>query len=176
MALIQGDIFIHASRCHGLFQSAIQLFEEYLQEKLSPKAPEYYRARNFLKEGKALYEDILQRAKLLLGPAPPYSPPDFEKQRAQILAENKIIIHCQRHEEILDELVRDDLLTTMMTAQEIGSYLKGHFQSQGQGKRKLANIKVRMIIDKLKEMKAKGLELQQRAQQYYQKGENSGAS
>ena len=168
MALIQGDIFLHAARCHGLLQNAIYYFKEYLQKKLPPKAPEYYKARNFLKEGQTLYEDILRRVKLLLGPIPPYSPADYESQRAQILADNKIIVRGQSLDAILDELLGDELLKTMMTAEEIGAYLRAHLQSQGRGKRKLANIKVRMILDKLKELLAKGLELRPLAQKYYQ--------
>jgi len=171
LALIQGDIFLHAARCHELLQKAIHYFSEYTQKKLPPKAPEYYKARNFLKEGQALYEDILKRVKLLLGPIPPYSPADYESQRAQILADNKIIVRGQSLDAIRDELVGDELLKTMMTAEEMGAYLKDHFQSQGQGKRKLANIKVRMILDKLKELLAKGLELRPLAQKYYQSGD-----
>jgi hypothetical protein len=170
MALIQGDIFLNARQCYELLQKAIHYFDEYLQKKLPPKAPEYYKARNLLKEGQTLYEDILKRARLLLGPIPPYSPPDYEQQRAQILADNKIIVRGQSLEAIQDELVGDELLKTMMTAEEIGAYLKHHFQSHGQGKRKLANIKVRMILDKLKELLAKGMELRLLAQKYYQSG------
>jgi hypothetical protein len=171
MALIQGDIFLHTAKCHELLKTAIQYFEEYTQKKLPPKAPEYYKARNFLKEGQALYEDILKRVKLLLGPIPPYSPPDYESQRAQILAENKIIVRGESMKEIQEELVKDDVLMTMMTAAEIGAYLRDHFQSQARGKRKLANIKMRMILDKLKELLAKGLELKPVAQRYYQSSE-----
>jgi hypothetical protein len=172
MALIQGDIFLHTAQCHELLRDAIHYFDEYLQKKFPPKAPEYYKARNLLKEGQGLYEDILKRVKLLLGPIPPYAPADYESQRVQILAENKIIVQGQSLDAILDELLGDEMLKTMMTAEEIGAYLRAHFQSQGRGKRKLANIKVRMILDKLKELLAKGLELRSLAQKYYQSGDD----
>ena len=171
MALIQGDIFLHTAKCHELLTTAIQYFEDYTQKKLPPKAPEYYKARNLLREGQTLYEDILKRVKLLLGPIPPYSPPDYESQRAQILAENKIIVRGESLEAIQDELAKDETLRAMMTAEEIGVYLKDHFQSQSQGKRRLANIKVRMILDKLKELLARGSELKPLAQKYYQSGD-----
>jgi len=168
MPLIQGDIFLHTAKCYDLLQTSIRYFEEYTQKRLPPKAPEYYKARNLLKEGQELYEDILKRVKMLLGPLPPYSSPDIEAQRAQILAENKITVSGQSLEEILEELIKDEMLNTMMTAKEIGAYLKDHYQSQAQGKRRLANIKMRMVLDKLKGLIARGLELKPLAQKYYQ--------
>jgi hypothetical protein len=168
MALIQGDIFLHTAKCYDLLQTSILYFEDYTQKKLPPKAPEYYKARNLLKEGQELYEDILKRVKMLLGPLPPYSSPDIEAQRTQILAENKIIVMGQSLQEIQEELVKDSVLRAMMTEDEIRLYLKDHYLSQARGKRKLANIKMRMILDKLKALIAKGLELKPLAQKYYQ--------
>ncbi len=168
MPMIQGDVFLNAERSFELLGKAIQVFEEYLQKKLPPKAPEYYQARNFLREGQALYEEILKKAKQLLGPIPPYSSQDFEKQRAQSLAENKLIVQGQNLEAVRQELGADECLGKMMTAEQVEAYLAAHFQSQSRGKRKLANIKMRMVLDKLKALIAKGLELKPLAQKYYQ--------
>ena len=170
MPIIQGDIFLNAERSHDLLRKAGQYFEEYLQKKLPPKAPEYYQARNFLKEGQAFYEDILKKAKQLLGPIPPYSSPEFEKQRALSLEENKLVVRGQSLDALREELTADECLKKMMTAEEIAAYLNAHFQSQSRGKRKLANIKVRMILDVLGRLLAKGHKLRLQAQQYFQSG------
>ncbi len=47
---VEREIFIRASRSHAVLNEAIQLFKGYLEATTSPQAPEYYRARNFLKE------------------------------------------------------------------------------------------------------------------------------
>lgn len=168
MAIIQGDIFLNAERSNELLRKAAAVFEEYIQKRLPAKAPEYYQARNFLREGQALYEDILKKAKVLLGPVPPYSPPDYEQQRVKTLAENKIIVRGESLETLRDELLNDEIVAKIMTAEEVGDYLKSHFQSQSSGKRKLANIKVRMIIDALKVLSTRGQELRVQAQKRFQ--------
>ncbi|MBM3296117.1 MAG: hypothetical protein FJY83_00785 [Candidatus Aminicenantes bacterium] len=168
MALIQGDIFLNVERCNDLLRKAIDIFEAYIQKKLPPKAPEYYQARNFLREGQSFYDDILKKAKLLLGPVPPYSPPDYEQRRAQTLAENKIIVSGQSPEKLREELLGDSLVGKIMTPSEVGEFLKAHFQSQSLGKRKLANIKVRMILDSLKRLSERAQELRLQAQKRFQ--------
>ncbi|MBN2199953.1 MAG: hypothetical protein JW747_08925 [Candidatus Aminicenantes bacterium] len=171
MPIIQGDIFLNAERSHELFRKAIGVFEEYLKEKIPAKAPEYYQARNFLKEGQSLYEDILKKAKALLGPVPPYSPPDYEQQRTRTLAENRIVVSGRTPDELRDELLADEFVGKLMTAGEVDDYVKTHFQSQSTGKRKLANIKVRMILDALKALSIRGLELKIEAQKRFQAGD-----
>jgi len=168
MPIIQGDIFLNVERSNELLRKAIGVFEEYLEKKIPAKAPEYYKARNFLKEGQSLYEDIVKKAKLLLGPVPPYSPPDYEAQRARTLAENRIILSGQSLEALRDELLADELVGRLMTAGEVDDYLAAHFRSQATGKRKLANIKVRMIIDRLKALSVRGQELKVQAQRRFQ--------
>lgn len=170
MAITERDIFLHAGRSFELLQKAIATFDNYLKMKLPPKSQEYYQARNYLKQGQDYLDEIVRKAKLLLGPIPPYSAQEVEKQRAQVLIENKIIVRGLSLAELREELVKDEFLGTMMSAEEISAYLKNHFISQTSGKRKLANIKMRMTIDKLKTLLDKGLELKDAAQKYFQSG------
>ena len=165
---IEREIYIRASRSFAVLSEAIQTFKGYLEPHVAAGAPEYYRARNLLKEGKAFYDQTLQDAKKLLGPIPIYAAKDFEKWRSQILIENKIIVQGQTQEELRLELENDDLLKSLMRPGEIEQYLQAHFETQRSGKRKLANIKIRMALDRLAGLVAEGQELQKTAQRKQQ--------
>jgi len=165
---IEREIFIRASRSFAVLTEAIQIFRKYLQDVTAANDPEYYRARNFLKEGKAFYDQTIQDAKKLLGPIPIYAAKDFEGWRTQALLENKIVVKGETLEELRDELTVDDFVKTMMSAEEIETYLKAFYDKQKSGKRKLANIKIRMILDKLASLVAEGQELHKTAQRKQQ--------
>lgn len=165
---VEREIFIRASRSFTVLSDAIKLFRDYLEPATASQDPEYYRARNFLKEGKAFYDQALQDAKKLLGPIPIYAAKDFEAWRTQALVENKIVVKGQTTEALRDELVGDEFLKTIMRPEEIEAYLAAHFETQRSGKRKLANIKIRMALDKLAELVAAGQELQKTAQRKQQ--------
>jgi hypothetical protein len=153
---IEREIYIRASRSFAVLTDAIQLFRGYLENHVAPAAPEYYRARNFLKEGKAFYDQTILAAK------------DFEKWRTQVLVENKIVVHGQTYDDLLHELTADDFIKTIMKPGEVEAYLRANFETQKSGKRKLANIKIRMALDKLAGLVAEGQELQKTAQRKQQ--------
>ncbi len=165
---IEREIFIKSSRSFAVLTEAIQIFRDYLQSTIASNDPEYYRARNLLKEGKAFYDQSLQNAKKLLGPIPIYAAKDFEGWRSQILVENKIVVMGQELEELQAELTVDDFVKTMMSAEEVEAYLKAYYEKQRSGKRKIANIKIRMILDKLASLLAEGQDLQKTAQRKQQ--------
>jgi hypothetical protein len=165
---IEREIYIRASRSFAILTDAIQVFKAYLQPQMAAASPEYYRARNLLKEGKAFYEQSLQDAKKLLGPIPIYAAKDFEKWRSQVLIENKIVVQGQTADELRHELTADDFLKTLMSPGDIEAYLGAHFDTQRSGKRKLANIKIRMALDRLAGLVAEGQELQKTAQRKQQ--------
>jgi hypothetical protein len=165
---IEREIYIRASRSFSVLTEALQLFRNYLDPASSPQAPEYYRARNFLKEGKAFFDQTLQDAKKLLGPIPIYAAKDFEAWRNQALVENKIVVRGQTPEELRAELLGDDFLKTILRPEEIEAYLGARYETQKSGKRKLANIKIRMTLDKLAGLVAEGQELQKTAQRKQQ--------
>ena len=165
---IEREIYIRASRSHIVLKDALQFFRSYLQDTTPSNDPGYYRARNFLKEGKAFYDQTIQDAKKLLGPIPIYAAKDFEGWRSQALIENKIVATGQNLEELRAELTVDDFVRTIMVPEEVDAYLQKNFEAQSSGKRKLANIKIRMILDKLASLVAEGQELQKTAQRKQQ--------
>ncbi len=165
---LEREIFIRAGRSFAVLSEAIQTFQSYLGVSIPASAPEYYRARNRLKEGKSMCDQTLADAKKLLGPIPIYAAKDFEGWRAQALVENKIVVRGQTVDELRSELAADEFIKTIMTAGEVEAYLAAHFDSQKSGKRKLANIKIRMALDRLAGLAAQGTELQRTAQRKQQ--------
>ncbi|MBN2265904.1 MAG: hypothetical protein JW775_08835 [Candidatus Aminicenantes bacterium] len=165
---IERDIFIRASRSFAVLTEAIETFKGFLNAGVSATAPEYYRARNLLKEGKAFYDQTLQYAKKLLGPIPVYAAKDFESWRAQALIANKIVVQGETADDLRRELLEDEFLKTIMGPEDIEGYLLAHFETQRKGKRKLANIKIRMALDRLAGLVAEGQDLQTKAQRKQQ--------
>ena len=165
---IEREIFIRASRSFAVLNDAIRTFQTFLDSQVASSAPEYYRARNLLKEGKALYDQTLQDAKKLLGPIPIYAAKDFEKWRSDALIQNKIVVQGETPEALRIELVNDDFIKTIMRPEEIEAYLSAHFETQRSGKRKLQNIKIRMALDRLAGLLAEGQKLQGTAQRKQQ--------
>lgn len=146
---IERDIQIKAQRCNALLADALREFREYLGAELPPNAPGYYRARNMLREGKAFYEETVKAAKKMLGPIPAYASPEFEAWRSQALEDLKLMIHGQTVEELKNELAADELLASVMPAEEIAAYVDAHFETQRTGQRRLRNFKGRMLLDRL---------------------------
>ena len=105
---VEREIYIRASRSFAVLSEAIQTFKGYLESHVAANAPEYYKARNLLKEGKAFYDQAILNAKKLLGPIPIYAPPDFEKQRTNALVENRIIVKGQTAVVFLTNRVHPD--------------------------------------------------------------------
>jgi hypothetical protein len=165
---IEREIYIRASRSYAVLSEAIQTFRGYLESHVASNAPEYYKARNFLKEGKAFFDQTIQDAKKLLGPIPIYAAKDFEGWRSKVLVENKIVVQGRTLEELRLELITDDFIKTIMRPEEVEAYLQTNFETQKSGKRTLANIKMRMALDKLAELVAEGQELQKTAQRKQQ--------
>jgi hypothetical protein len=105
----------------------------------------------------------LNNEKKLLGPPPSYSSEDYLKWRDQLLEEFQILAMSQEYESLRSELVEDEFLRTRMSEELIGTLLKKHFQTQQSGKRKLSNIKVRMILDRLEDLLAETKEMNKKA-------------
>jgi hypothetical protein len=162
------EIFIKASRGHEVLLQSLQLFREFLKSETSANSPEYYRARNLLKEGRVFCADVVRQAKKLLGPIPVYAPREYVDMKAQTLEENRIIVHGETLEALKSQLTEDAFVRTMMSESEIEAYLRDHFETQHSGKRKLENIKVRMMIDKLLALAEEGLAAQKAAQRKQQ--------
>lgn len=165
---IEREIYIRASRAFAVLSESIKTFQSFLDPQAASNSPEYYKARNLFKEGKAYYDQTVQDAKKLLGPVPIYAAKDFEKWRAEALAKNKIVVQGQTPDALLEELTSDDFLKGIMGPSDIGAYLSANFETQRSGKRKIENIKVRMVIDHLAGLVRAGQEFQMKAQRKQQ--------
>jgi hypothetical protein len=162
------EIFIKASRSQEILLKSIQAFRGYLKSEVPSTSPEYYWARNLLKEGRVFCEDVGREAKKLLAPVPVYAPREYGELRKRTLEENRIIVHGEDTDALKGQLAEDAFVRAMMSESEIEAYLRDHFETQHSGKRKLANIKVRMIIDKLRGLIEEGQSAQKAAQRKHQ--------
>jgi len=165
---VEREIYLRANHCYELLCQSIVTFKDYLEDRIPSNDPVYYRARNFLKEGKAFFDQTLQDAKKLLGPIPVYAAKDFEAWRTKALIDNKIVVQGQTLEDLKAELTGDEFIKTIMNPGEIEAYLRTNFETQKSGKRKLANIKIRMTLDKLAGLLSEGQSLQKNAQRKQQ--------
>ncbi|MCK7480517.1 MAG: hypothetical protein M0C28_27255 [Candidatus Moduliflexus flocculans] len=159
---IEREIYIRASRSYAVLSDAIRTFKGYLESGVAANAPEYYRARNLLKEGKAFYEQAIQDAKKLLGPHPDLRAHGLREAADQARSSRTGSSSRARRPKICcEELLADDFLKTLMAPEEIDAYVRDRYEAQRSGKRKLANIKIRMVLDRLAGLVAEGQELQQ---------------
>ncbi len=145
-------VYLKATKCWDCVDKATLLFNNLMKEEGVSSIPEYYRARNLLRDAEGFYQEALKSAKRLLGPVPSYSSADYLKWRDQLLEEFQILAMSQEYESLRSELLDDEFLRARMTEDVIESLLKKHFQTQQSGKRKLSNIKVRMVLDRLAEL------------------------
>ena len=145
-------IYHKASKCWDCVNKSIQTFNHLLKEEGDFSTAEYYKARNLLRDADGFYKEALKNAKKLLGPVPPYTTEDYQKWRDELLEEFHILAMSQEYEELKSELLEDEFLHQWMDEDSIERLLKKHFQTQQSGKRKLSNIKVRIILDRLEDL------------------------
>jgi hypothetical protein len=160
---VEVQIFPKVSKSYEDVTAAIKNLENLLAESTPFNSADYYRARNFVKSAEMLFQEALQNAKKLLGLLPEYASEEFIKWRTEILEEHHILAQSQEFEELKSELMSDDILKKWLSEEEIEDLLKKHFQTQQEGKRKLANIKVRIVLDKLQELIVQAKDLQKKA-------------
>jgi len=157
---IEEHIYSKVARCFNSVNKAAKLFQGFLDMEDTSIFPDYYRARTMLREGEEAYKDALRNAKKMLGPLPEYVKEDYLKWRAEFLEQHQVLAKNQELEELRKELETSDFLNQWMTAEDICESLDQYYHSQQEGNRKLANIKVRIILDKLKEVLINTKELQ----------------
>lgn len=160
---VEVQIFPKVSKSHEDITAAIRILESLLAEGVPFNSADYYRARNFVKSAEALFREALTNAKKLLGPLPEYASEEFIHWRAEMLEEHQILAKSQEFEELKSELENDDIMKAWLNKEEIDAFLHKHFQTQQEGKRKLVNIKVRIVLDKLQELIAQAKDLQKKA-------------
>jgi hypothetical protein len=165
--LHEPQIFQRASKCIECSNKAVQLFKEVLENKKPPHSAEYYRARNMLREADKCFQETLSEAKRFMGPLPTYTSEEYLARREHLLEEFKILIKSREYDDLKTELMEDEHISKWMGAKELNAVLPGYFESQKEGKRKLANIKVRILIDKLKEFVAEAHRIQKEVLEIY---------
>ncbi len=166
--LKEREIYQEAAKCFELLTKSIRTFEDYLSSAAAQNAPEYYQARHYLKEGKHFFDATLSEARRLLGPISAYATPEYERQRAEFLEENKIVARAQDFEELRQELETDENLKAFLSDEEIDILLHTYYETQKTGHRKLSNIKIRILAAKLHSLVARALDLQREALKKHQ--------
>jgi hypothetical protein len=149
---------------------AIRTFESFLGSDGPPSSAEYYKARNYLRDAEKFTQATFEEARKLLGPLPPYASPDFEKWRSDFLARHKILVESQEFDALKEELARNGQLLRWIEAPELERLLSKHYEAQKTGQRKMAGIKVRILLDRLHELLTRAGELKKRAQVKLQSG------
>ncbi len=157
------QIFPKVFKSYNSLQLSIQLFEDFLDDTKSSVSGDYYRARKLLKEGDGAFQEALKNAKKLLGPMPEYATDEYRIWREEFLHKYNVLTKCTELQECQAELTADEVLIQLMPHEEIDALLQLHFQTQQEGKRRLENIKVRIILDKLHQMITHANELQKQA-------------
>ena len=158
-------IYQKASKCWEYVNKAIEMLDNLLREEGAINSPDYYKARNVLRDAESFLKEAVDNAKKLLGPTPPYASEDYQKWRDELLEEFHILAMSREYEDLRSELLADAFLCEWMDEESIEGYLKKHFQQQQSGKRKLSNIKVRIILDRLEELIGHAQELNKQAMQ-----------
>jgi hypothetical protein len=159
----EAQVFPNVSKSFEDLRSAIRIFKNLLEEGVAFNTANYYKARNFVKSGENFYQEALKNVRKLLGPLPEYASEEFIKWREEIVEKRHILAKSQEFDTLKSELLEDENLTNWLSADEIAFYLQEHFRSQQEGKRKLANIKVRIILVKLQELILQAKDLQKKA-------------
>ncbi len=145
-------LYLKAANCFDLISLAQASFAEFLAESGPEALPKYYRARNYLRDAESAYHEAFKEAKRLVGPLPAYSTPEFERWRHEFVANYSIIAAGQDFNALKDELLNDSLVSQYMNPEDAERLLAKNFEAQRSGKRKLANLKVRILFDRLGEM------------------------
>jgi len=145
-------LYLKAASCFDLISLAQTSFAEFLAEPGPEALPKYYRARNYLRDAESAFNEAFKEAKRLVGPLPPYSSPEFERWRNEFLTTYSIIAAGQDFNALRDELLNDSLVSQYMNPEDAVRLLAKNYEAQSSGKRKLANLKVRILFDRLGEM------------------------
>ncbi len=145
-------IYQKASKCWECVNRSVEMFSELLKEEGDFNAADYYKSRNLLRDADDFLREAVKNAKKMLGPIPAYTSDDYQKWRDELLEEFHILAMSQEYENLRSELFEDEYLRQWIDEESIERLLKKHFQTQQSGKRKLSNIKVRIILDRLEEL------------------------
>jgi hypothetical protein len=163
-------LYVKASSCFDSLKLAIQTFEEFLKEEVPATDPKYYKARNYLRYAEQFYQETFKEAKRLLGPMPLYASADFEKWRQDFLSQHNVLVASQNIEDIKKELTSNEPTSQWLSKEDVERLLLKNYDAQKTGKRKLTNIKVRIILDKLFELPSQAQDPKKKSMEEFQAG------
>ena len=167
---IENLLYFKAGLAFDSYKQAMKTFESFLATAGSGTTPDYYKARNYLRDADKFFGEAFAEAKKLLGPLPPYSSPEFEKWRSTFVTQNKILVESQEFAALKAELFQNGQFVRWIESPELERLLTKNYEAQKTGKRKMANIKVRIMLDRLQELAAQAAELKKKAQDKLQSG------
>jgi hypothetical protein len=165
---IENQLYFKAGLAFDSLKLSIKTFESFLADTGPASTPDYYKARNYLRDGEKFIGEAFTEAKKLLGPLPPYASSEFEKWRADFLSQHKILVESQEFAALKEELAQNGQLIRWIESPDLERLLAKDYENQKIGKRKMANIKVRIILDRLQELLGQANELKKRAQEKLQ--------
>ncbi len=145
-------IYQKAAKCWECVNESVAIFSDLLKEEGDFNTADLDKARNALQNADGFLKETIENAKKLLGPLQASATDDYQKWRDELLEEFQILAMSQEYEDLKSELLEDEFLRTWIDEKNIVLLLKKHFQAQQSGKRKLSNIKVRIILDHLEEL------------------------
>ena len=141
--------FVNMEKCARTLKHAVQILQDFIGNKTSSDLTSYYEAQKSLEESKSLYNEAFKEVSELIGPLPAGASPGFIKWKENFLKGTGIIIENEEYGSLKIELRNDRFLLRFLAQEEIDELLRKHYESQQAGKRKLANIKARIILDKI---------------------------
>ncbi len=146
---------------------SIDVFKKLLEDISFPSSTDYYQARKVYKDGENLYHEVIKNARKYLGPMPDYASDEFEKWREELRKESHIVAKGKDFEDVRKEIINDELLRKYIDGSEIEVFLLRYYKKQNEGKRKLENIKARLMIKKLQELLTEVGVLEKKARQLF---------
>jgi len=141
--------FVNMEKCAKALTRTIKVLQEFLGDKTSSDPATYYEAQKYLEESKIFYKEALKEISELIGSLPTDASPGFIKWKENFLKGTGIISENKEYGALKVELRNDGFLLRFLTPEEIDDLLRKHYESQQTGKRRMSNIKARIILDKI---------------------------
>jgi hypothetical protein len=167
---IENQLYLKAGLAFDSFKLAVKTFESFLENAGPASTPDYYRARNYLRDAEKFYQETFIEARKLLGPLPAYASTEFEKWRSDFLSQHKILVKSQEFAALKEELIQNGQLVRWIESPDLERLLTKDYEAQKTGQRKMANIKVRILLDRLQELLTQANDLKKRAMEKLQSG------
>lgn len=156
-------VYPQAEKAFENFRGAVDIFQAVLGESGEESPPNFYKGRNLLREGEEQLQLALQNARKLLGPLPEYVTDDYRRWREDFVRSSRILAEGSDLEDLRVSLSKDEFVARWIPKEDLDRLLERNFPRQEEGKRRMANIKIRIILDCLFELLESAKQLQKQA-------------